>query len=863
MLGLKKENGIYIFKAVARTEMLFLNLYRNDKRVRQIPFDRELRIGDVWRLEIPEDAYGGIEDLCYAYEADGSVFTDPNGPVFSGRKKFGNLRDGTKILKTPVGEAVAVPEYSEEWKKDRPVGIPYDEMIIYRLHVRGFTAHSSSGLPKDRRGTFQGIIDKIPYLKDLGINAVELMPPYEFNEVMLPNYGRIPVPKEAARPTGRINYWGFTSDALQLAPKSAFTSDHRNPKNEFQNLILKLHENGIEIIIDLYFTDEMLPDYVNRVMRYWRVRYHVDGIHIVGRAPYGVIARDPYLSRFKIWADSWEGCETQGASGMPGQAGPPIRYLADYNDGFQNDMRRILKGDGDMLWALMARVRQNPSDRACIQYMANVSGMTMMDMVSYDRKHNEDNQEQNRDGTDENHSWNCGEEGKSRKKAVNSLRRRMLRNAFVLLLLSQGTPLISAGDEFGHSKLGNNNSYCQDNGINWLDWDLVRKNRDIYEFVKYMIHFRQKHKVFHQAAELRNLDYKGFGIPDISFHGENAWRADMENYRRELGVMYAGAYADDETFLVLYNFHWERHDFGLPHPPSGTKWEVVIDTAREDVNGICNSEAVEASGAAASGRKRESQEAALEKRHPPSVLSKAEADDLQRQAGQAVRDTMAADGGMTGEAGEETKGINGASKKDSDGDNQTGLNREKQKDYTDGGNSRIPFVESSDWVGRRQQAVEPRSIVVLQAVPDVDFRPPKKRRQRGSGITASANDNTARDGDITASANDNMARDGITASANDIRARDGDITTSENDITTQDCGITVSENAGTMQGSGMAAPGPAEEMYGAALRDAGTGLKSVTREFEGSARRENSLAADVVPDGNNSGPQGAEGGNDD
>ena len=585
MLGLKKENDHYIFEAAVRTEQLFLNLYHKNRRVRQIAFDPADRIGDVWHLELPVTSAIPLTELSYCYEADGRIFTDPNGTVFEGRKSFGNLKDGTRILKTPIGEATAIPESSEAWRQDRALDLPYEDSIIYRLHVRGFTEHHSSGLDHELRGSFQGILEKIPYLEALGVTTLELMPPYEFNEVMLPDYGHDNPYEVELRPTGRINYWGFTKDALQLAPKSSFTSDHKNPRNEFRKLVHTLHAHGMEIVVDLYFTNETIPDHIVNVMRYWRIHYHVDGIHLIGAAPYSVIARDPWLSRFKIWADSWQGQIPETPTHGVAESAPG-RYLADYNDGFQNDMRRILKGDESMLPTLMQRVRENPSNRASIQYMANVSGMSLMDVLSYDRKHNEENHEDNRDGTDQNYSWNCGEEGPTRKKSIKLLRKKMWRNAWLLLMLSQGTPLIHAGDEFGQSRLGNNNPYCQDNPTNWLDWRLIDRNRELYDFARYAIQFRKQHPVFHQGTALRQMDYRSVGIPDISFHGENAWRPDSENFRRQLGVMYAGAYAGDDTFLVLYNMHWEKHSFLLAHPPLGMKWAAVIDTAMEETNGI-------------------------------------------------------------------------------------------------------------------------------------------------------------------------------------------------------------------------------------------------------------------------------------
>ena len=587
MFGLKKEDGQYVFRAAVHTDQLFLNLYLGNRRIRQIPFDINERIGDVWILRTRED----LSLYSYCYEADGVIFSDPNGTVFSGRKRFGNLRDGLKILKTPIGEAVEMPEASEEWCKDRPLDIPYHQSIIYRLHVRGFTQHPSSGVPGEERGTFAGVIEKIPYLVSLGVTTVELMPVYEFNEVMLPNFGPDGRPKEALRPTGNINYWGFTDDALQMAPKSSYTSDHKNPRAEFRRMILELHRHGLEAVIDLYFTGKNTPDHITTVMRYWRMHYHVDGVHVIGEAPLEVIARDPYLSRFKIWADSWDGYHEENSGRNPSFYVKPHKYLADYNIGFQNDMRRILKGDEAMIGTLMSRVRDNRYDRGEIHFMANLNGFSLMDMLSYDRKHNDDNHENNHDGTDENYSWNCGDEGHTRRKSVRLLRKKMWRNACLLLMLSQGTPLLYMGDEFGATRRGNNNAYCEDSALNWLNWRLIEKNEALYQFMKEAIAFRKAHPVFSQKDPLKSLDYRSLGIPDISFHGENAWRPDMENFRRQLGVMYAGGYADDETFLVLYNFHWETHEFRLPHPPVGYTWVARFDTADEEHDGILREEA--------------------------------------------------------------------------------------------------------------------------------------------------------------------------------------------------------------------------------------------------------------------------------
>lgn len=582
MFGLKKSGEGYLFRVVSEAERLFLNLYRGERRVQQIEFDPGERIGNVWSLSVEKDLRG----LSYSYEANGQSFSDPNGSVFTGRRHFGRLSDGVKLLKTPIEESL--PAESSDWRADKPLNIPYEDSVIYRIHVRGFTKDSSSGVEKEKRGSFAGIIEKIPYLLELGVNGVELLPSYEFNEIMLRKFAEDSptgypfleeeknVLRPAAVPTGKINYWGFTEDALYLAPKASYSSRNGNPREEFRTLVWELHKNGIQVFLDLYFTEKALPDYISTVMRYWRTQFHIDGIHLIGRVPQEVIVRDPYLAEFKIWAEHWDG-EPKGKR---------QNFLREYNDSFQNDMRRILKGDESMLRSLMEHIRGPENGTGGIHYMANESGFTLMDMLSYDRKHNEGNGENNQDGSDYNFSWNCGEEGASRKKGVKLLRKRMFRNAMLLLFLSQGTVLLNAGDEFGRSKGGNNNSYCQDNAVNWLDWRLLKKNRELWDFTKYLIAFRKQHRVFHQSEPLRGLDYRNKGIPDISFHGENAWRVDMENFRRQLGVMYAGAYAEDESFLVLYNLHWESHRFRLPHPENGKCWKLVLDSAEEERNGI-------------------------------------------------------------------------------------------------------------------------------------------------------------------------------------------------------------------------------------------------------------------------------------
>ena len=569
-MGVTVINGGAHFSVVSRSEACALVLFSRGRKKpdARLLFPLENRIGDVWNMTVSGD-FTGIE---YCYEMDGILKEDPYGKAFTGREAWGNFAQVKNISRARIRSE------AYDWEGDVPLEHPYENSVIYRIHTRGFTKHPSSKV--ENRGYFAGIQEKIPYLQELGITTVELMPATEFQEVMMPE-GVMKNPYEKDEPTGKLNYWGFVT-GQRMAPKASYCSGREKNPDELKDLIKALHKAGIELIMDLFFTGFEEPAYALDVARYWAREYHVDGFHLIGFAPKELLARDPYLSRVKLWADSWEGIANSGQG----------KRLAEYNDGFETDMRRLLKGDEDQINGLVYRSRRNPKDRGIINYMANVNGFTLMDMVSYDRKHNEANGENNRDGVDYNFSWNCGVEGHTRKKKVVEMRRKQIRNAVLLLVLSQGVPLFMAGDEFGRTKGGNNNSYCQDNEISWLNWNLLNTNRDIFEFVKFAIEFRKKHGVFHMVQEPRIMDYLGCGHPDVSYHGVKAWCPEFENFRRQLGIMYCGKYAakadgsPDDSFFVAYNMHWEPHEFSLPNLPKGKKWHIAINTNEGSRNGI-------------------------------------------------------------------------------------------------------------------------------------------------------------------------------------------------------------------------------------------------------------------------------------
>lgn len=576
-MGLTRTDGGIHVSAVAAAKacslLLFVKEDKNGKEarfreVRNIPFPEEGKTGHVWSMTLN----GAFDDLYYAFEADGKRFSDPYGRSFTGRERWGRLSHAKRLLLSPVAE----PEF--DWQGDRPLHIPYEDCIVYRAHVRGLTKHASSGT--EHRGTFRGVVDKIPYFKELGITTLELLPPVEFQEVMMPENveGN---PYGTSEPTGRLNYWGYAKAGM-FAPKASYADPGTNPVTEFKYMVRELHKAGLEVVPELYFSGKEVPEFVLETVRFWVREYHVDGIHLTGYAPTVLLAKDPYLADTKLWALSWEA--EKPAAGEK-------KHLGEYNDGFLIDMRRALKGDEEQMSSLIYRNRRNPAETGVLNFMAGTNGFTMMDMVSYDQKHNEANGENNRDGSDYNYSWNCGAEGHVRKKKIQELRSRQLRNAMLLLFLSQGTPVLLAGDEFGNSQNGNNNAYCQDNEISWLNWNLNKWDQALLDFVKHVIAFRKAHPVFHMKQEPRVMDYLACGHPDISYHGVNAWQPEFENFRRQIGILYCGAYAkkpngeNDDFFFVIFNMHWEPHSFALPNLPKNLVWSLAFDTSDSAAGG--------------------------------------------------------------------------------------------------------------------------------------------------------------------------------------------------------------------------------------------------------------------------------------
>ncbi len=421
----------------------------------------------------------------------------------------------------------------------------------------------------------------IPYWKELGINAIELMPAYEFCEVPINK------PKEGSehiktrRKENVVNYWGYAS-GFYFSPKSAYCST-REPEQEFRYMIRELHKNGIACIMEFYFPEETDSLMALRALQFWRDFYHVDGFHVLGEGfNREMLLRDGILSGAKLIFQGFDFDHFYRGK-------LPVRRCgAESNMNFLQDMRRFLKSDEGMVEAAAWHIRHNSENHGVINYMVCQDGFTMNDLVSYNYKHNEANGEGNQDGSSYNYSWNCGVEGPTRKVSVRQMRERQIKNAFLMMLLSQGVPMIYHGDEFGNSQSGNNNAYCQDNATGWTDWKGLSRNQGLRKFVKDAIAFRKAHPVLHMPVELKGVDYLTKGFPDVSLHGERAWYLSYENTSRLLGMMYYGAYArekedlevaEDDFIYIGYNFHWENRSLALPNLPEGMCWKKIADTS--------------------------------------------------------------------------------------------------------------------------------------------------------------------------------------------------------------------------------------------------------------------------------------------
>lgn len=607
----------------------------------RIPFPDSYRIGDTYSMlvfDIKPDEFEYAFSFDGPYEpAKGLLFNgenallDPYSRAVTGQRKWGEKPEGGKDFEYRA----RVVKSSFDWGNIKQLEQPFEDLVIYETHVRGYTKDKSSGVSAP--GTFAGLKDKIPYLKDLGINAVELMPIFEFDEM------------ESARVVDGVqlyNYWGYNTVSF-FAPNTsyAFNEEHNHEGDELKSLIKALKENGIEVILDVVFNhtaegNEMGPcfsfkgidnnvyymltpdahyynfsgcgnvmncnhpvvrSFIIDCLRHWAIEYRVDGFRfdlasILGRDQNGApmanppilesLAFDPVLGKMKLIAEAWD------AGGLY-QVGsfPSWNRWAEWNGRYRDDMRSFLKGDDGMAGNAITRITgsrdlyspESRGHKASVNFMTCHDGFTLYDLYSYNEKHNEKNGWNNADGDNNGHSWNCGAEGETDDPNVNGLRRRLIKNAFAALLCSRGPAMFFAGDEFCNTQFGNNNAYCQDNIISWLDWSRLEEFKEIHDFVRHMIQFRKEHPILRKMTKPSSCQF-----PEISVHNGTPFNASTDYKTKLIGIMYAGRNEEDtEDDIVFYcmNAYWEPLVMQLPVLPNGKHWHVDTNTNAEYFDG--------------------------------------------------------------------------------------------------------------------------------------------------------------------------------------------------------------------------------------------------------------------------------------
>lgn len=579
-------DGINFAAVVYGNKCRGLALYDRKRMQKEykIPFDESYFIGNVCCIFV-EGAWAG--EYAYQFYGEEEYYADPYAKAMIGRENF-----GVRPADARMEELAGIPAETFDWEEDHFPKIPYEDSVFYCAHVRGFTKSRKSGVK--HKGTFLGIVEKIPYLKELGVRNLELMPVYDFKEwedkkkddtdpmqYAVAHYMDKPADQKDIEENEKINYWGYKKGSY-FAPKASYAQKGKAAE-ECKTLIKECHKNEIEVILQFYFPDECSPGYILDVLKYWVLEYHVDGFHLMGAGvPLTLIATEAIFGNTKLIYYDFPYDEIYNRFGIPNG-----HNLANANDVFMSDARKYMKGDENLLECMKRNLTGNCDFHGNLHYITNYYGFTLADLVSYDRKHNEANGEDNRDGTDWNNSWNCGTEGESKKQVIRKLRKKQMKNAMVLVILSQGTPFLTAGDEDYNTQEGNNNPYCQDNEIGWKNWQTTKQAKEQYAFVKKLLEFRREHAVFRKKKTPQSLDPLSCGFPEISFHSEEAFRLNTAGYNRHMAVLYAGAYGDgcgrqDCDIYMIYNMHWIQHRFALPKLKKGYQWVMVLNTEEEE-----------------------------------------------------------------------------------------------------------------------------------------------------------------------------------------------------------------------------------------------------------------------------------------
>ncbi len=526
------------------------------------------------------------KDYSYLYMIQGEDVLDPYATVICGRNQWMDFSRMKEDYALSAGFSMG----SFDWEEDVFPEIPRNKMIMYKLHMRGFTM--DKGASPSKRGTFMGLMDKLDYLKNLGVTTIEVMPVYEFEEMMIPPKLKLPdyvkwegveeqIRQEAS---DKPNFWGY-GPGNYFAVKASYASKPENAINEFKNLVKQIHSKGMELIMEMYFPEHTNPHLVLNVLRYWVCEYHVDGFHLLGdNLPIQGIVYDPVLSRTKLFYVDFDEYIINDRK---------HENLFIYRDEYQYPAKKVLNHMNADMNELLNQQKKQGMHHSFVNYLTGNNGFTLYDLFSYNDRHNEENGEGNQDGNPWNFSNNQGVEGPSKKKSILNARNRQWKNAFVMLLTAMSVPLIWSGDEFKNSQRGNNNPYCQDNEIGWVNWKNNQSVRADIEFVSNLIAFRATHPILSLAKPYTFSDYRNIGVPDFSLHGEYAWAYDSNPGNMAIGMMYSGDYSGDEqhneSVYIGYNFYSSDANLALPTLPEKKRWYLVCDTSEEtfkfDTNG--------------------------------------------------------------------------------------------------------------------------------------------------------------------------------------------------------------------------------------------------------------------------------------
>lgn len=553
------------------TPYIILYSIKDKSIVEEIPVEEEYSLGRVYSVCIEGYQW---KNLCYMLRFTGEPVLDPFAPVIVGRNEWMDeerIKDNYRIFGGFNSE-----EY--KWSVDRVV-IPPEQMIIYKLHMRGFTM--TSGLSSAKRGNYKGIIQKLPYFKEMGITTLEFMPLYDFEEIKYHFHYKlgkdrktVMVPEE---PIG-TNYWGY-GGACYFAPKASYFGGVK-PDLHFKEMVDAIHAAGMEIIMEFSFVERTSDDFILDCLINWVREYRVDGFHLVGMGlPISRIANNAFLGRTKIFYDSFPHEVLSRASGK--------KHLFVVNDEFVYPLRRLQNHLDGTVAEFSNYMRRQGNNYSFVNYAASNTGFTLWDAYSYGEKHNDGNGEDNSDGNNYNCSHNHGCEGETANRIINKNRMNAMRTAMCAVFLSQGIPLIWAGDEVANSQSGNNNPYCQDNEIGWTTFSRRKAPKMLREYICNLIDFRKKHSILSMPQPMKMNDYHHTGVPDLSYHGREPWIMGIGDEKKALGILYNSSYAANEgedDVMICLNFYYGEETFALPKLAKGKKWYKVTNTNEEEWN---------------------------------------------------------------------------------------------------------------------------------------------------------------------------------------------------------------------------------------------------------------------------------------